>query len=155
MVERLEAMQTELGSLFDALRTGGNRLNADLQLLETNLEEVGDAVRPRPRFRARRAGSAPPSRRSARDAPADDHPSRNRERQGPGRRAGRGPGGRPTTGRRDDDPEGARLIALNMALNGTPREETERYLSEHFRLPTAADSSMTFTPLSKVSRRRT
>lgn len=28
--------------------------------------------------------------------------------------------------------EGARLIALNMALNGTPREETARYLSENF-----------------------
>src|SRR5207253_1171028 len=26
-----------------------------------------------------------------------------------------------------DDSEGARLIALNMALNGTPREETDRY----------------------------
>jgi DivIVA domain-containing protein len=30
--------------------------------------------------------------------------------------------------------EGARLIALNMALNGTPREETERYLEENFEL---------------------
>jgi hypothetical protein len=28
--------------------------------------------------------------------------------------------------------EGARLIALNMALNGTPREETARYLSDNF-----------------------
>jgi hypothetical protein len=33
-----------------------------------------------------------------------------------------------------DDAEGARLIALNMALNGTPREETDRYLSENFQL---------------------
>ena len=32
------------------------------------------------------------------------------------------------------DAEGARLIALNMALNGTPREETDRYLSENFSL---------------------
>ena len=30
--------------------------------------------------------------------------------------------------------EGARLIALNMALNGTPREETARYLNENFDL---------------------
>lgn len=30
--------------------------------------------------------------------------------------------------------EGARLIALNMALNGTPREETARYLEENFQL---------------------
>jgi hypothetical protein len=32
------------------------------------------------------------------------------------------------------DSEGARLIALNMALNGTPREETDRYLAENFEL---------------------
>ena len=30
--------------------------------------------------------------------------------------------------------EGARLIALNMALNGTPREETARYLEQNFDL---------------------
>ena len=34
----------------------------------------------------------------------------------------------------DDDSDGARLIALNMALNGTPRDETDRYLSENFEL---------------------
>jgi hypothetical protein len=32
------------------------------------------------------------------------------------------------------DEAGARLIALNMALSGAPREETARYLSEHFEL---------------------
>ena len=30
--------------------------------------------------------------------------------------------------------EGARLVALNMALNGTPREETARYLADNFDL---------------------
>jgi DivIVA domain-containing protein len=35
------------------------------------------------------------------------------------------------------DEAGARLIALNMALGGTPREETARYLAEHFDLPDA------------------
>jgi hypothetical protein len=33
------------------------------------------------------------------------------------------------------DVEGARLIALNMALNGTSRDETDRYLAENFDLP--------------------
>lgn len=32
------------------------------------------------------------------------------------------------------DLDGARLIALNMALNGDPREATDRYLAEHFDL---------------------
>ena len=35
----------------------------------------------------------------------------------------------------DADTEGARLIALNMALNGTSREETDRYLAANFDLP--------------------
>ncbi len=34
----------------------------------------------------------------------------------------------------DDNLDGARLIALNMALNGEPREQADRYLSENFEL---------------------
>ena len=34
----------------------------------------------------------------------------------------------------DGDVDGARLVALNMALNGETRETTERYLAENFRL---------------------
>ena len=33
------------------------------------------------------------------------------------------------------DLDGARLIALNMALNGESRTDTERYLAENFELP--------------------
>ena len=33
------------------------------------------------------------------------------------------------------DLDGARLVALNMALNGESRAETERYLAENFELP--------------------
>ena len=40
----------------------------------------------------------------------------------------------PATGGGGDGAEGARLIALNMALNGTPRDETSRYLEENFDL---------------------
>jgi len=35
----------------------------------------------------------------------------------------------------DTDLDGARLIALNMALNGESRTDTERYLAENFELP--------------------
>ena len=31
-------------------------------------------------------------------------------------------------------PEGARVLALKMALDGTPRDETARYLRENFEL---------------------
>jgi DivIVA domain-containing protein len=35
----------------------------------------------------------------------------------------------------DGDLDGARLVALNMALNGDSREETDRYLAENFDVP--------------------
>jgi DivIVA domain-containing protein len=40
----------------------------------------------------------------------------------------------PAGGRSIRGAEGARLIALNMALNGTPRDETARYLEQNFEL---------------------
>ena len=50
-----------------------------------------------------------------------------------GRRGGGTPSRR-RSGRSIRGAEGARLIALNMALNGTPRDETARYLSQNFDL---------------------
>jgi DivIVA domain-containing protein len=35
---------------------------------------------------------------------------------------------------RPDDQDAARLVALDMALGGAPREETEAYLAEHYAL---------------------
>jgi DivIVA domain-containing protein len=42
------------------------------------------------------------------------------------------PSGPPSSGERSDDEAGARLVALNMALEGTAREETARFLAEHY-----------------------
>ena len=44
------------------------------------------------------------------------------------------PGEEPVEAGAGNGDEGARLIALNMALNGTPRDETARYLEENFDL---------------------
>jgi DivIVA domain-containing protein len=172
MVGRLDAMQNELGALFEALRTGSNRLNADLQLLEQNLDEVRDAVNPRPRFEPEPskpratdeperapADSAPPSGAAAAAAAGDWAGDRADARAGDRAAARAGDraepelesaklqgdalyeasaatpetsGAGPSSG--SEEAEGARLVALNMALNGTPRDETERYLAENFRL---------------------
>jgi cell division septum initiation protein DivIVA len=35
----------------------------------------------------------------------------------------------------DGDAAAARIVALDMALSGTPRDETDRYLAEHYELP--------------------
>jgi DivIVA domain-containing protein len=45
------------------------------------------------------------------------------------------PSAPPSDGARSDDEAGARLVALNMALEGTPREQTASFLVEHYALP--------------------
>ena len=121
MLERIEAMENELGTLIESLRAGSNRLSADLQLLERSLASVKDAVVPRPGGAAARAAGAGEAAGAA----------------------GAGTGGTVVDAVRDPSPalrpdgtedESARLVALNMVMNDTPREEIERYLAEHFRL---------------------
>ena len=46
MLERLDAMEQEANSLLAALRTGADRLSADLHLLESNLADVKAAIAP-------------------------------------------------------------------------------------------------------------
>jgi DivIVA domain-containing protein len=146
MLERISAMENELSALIESLRTGSNRLNADLQLLEGNLASVKDAVVPRPRFEPEQGGSAA-------QRPAAASPSA-LEQAGPAvptaepfeQAAAVTPaaGGEvlsdasfersaSTSGNGGDD-ESARLIALNMVMNRTPREDIDRYLAENFRL---------------------
>jgi hypothetical protein len=144
MLQRLDAMESELSALIESLRTGSNRLNADLQLLEGNLTEVSEAVSPRPRFErepsAERFEAEPVVEPPATEIEADhaevlegaaveETPYEEVE-------AEQVMEPEPVTAGGDsgDDTEGARLIALNMALNGTPREETDRYLAENFNL---------------------
>ncbi|MDQ4040759.1 MAG: DivIVA domain-containing protein [Actinomycetota bacterium] len=111
MLQRVDAMESELGALVDNLRTGANRLSADLTLLEGNLGEL--------------RGDATPVPAAEPEAAGEPEPEPELE-EGPEEEAEVAAGG--------DDTEGARLIALNMALNGTPREETDRYLAENFQL---------------------
>jgi len=220
MLQRLDAMESELSALIDTLRTGSNRLNADLQLLEGNLVEVTEAVTPRPKFEpevpgetisepAGYAASEPaggfgeavtdagepaagvaepgvetitepvahepePAAHEAEPAaheaePASEVAEPAHELGGYGEPSAYGEtasytepaahaestahdepaagvaepaaagepaeaGGATASEAVSDDTEGARLIALNMALNGTPREETDRYLAENFQL---------------------
>ena len=118
MLQRLNAMDSELSSLIDGLRTGANRLNADLQLLEGNFDGVRDSLGPRAQFENE------PSPSAAGPLTGDGAGASTAEAE-----AETGP--EPEVAA---DIEGARLVALNMALNGTPRDETDRYLSENFQL---------------------
>ncbi len=153
MLQRLDAMESELSALIESLRTGSNRLNADLQLLEGNLTEVTEAVSPRPRFERETEGSAVAAEVEEASLPPTDEAEYETESEAGefeddaevaevlyveeievDAEVGAEVGTDGAAGGDDDDMEGARLIALNMALNGTPREETDRYLAENFQL---------------------
>jgi DivIVA domain-containing protein len=140
MLQRLDAMESELSALIESLRTGSNRLNADLQLLESNLSDVSASVTPQAGFEPESESESEPEPEPAaaevdEPAPAEAEPDAEAdstaEAEAP---ADEAPSDAEPTADGVDDAEGARLIALNMALNGTPREETDRYLAENFEL---------------------
>ena len=191
MLQRVDAMESELGALIESLRTGANRLTADLTLLEGNMSELYDAA-------GRRGTSAAAGPPVAAPAPAaapgplelDEEPDIELEERElleaetelvveaaviaeaeaeleaaereivdeveeiEERRAAlheqraedvplqeaietaEAPAGADESVSGDVD--GARLIALNMALNGQSRAEADRYLAENFDLPDRA-----------------
>lgn len=138
MLSRVEAMQAELGTLHETLRTGAARVNADLTLLESNMSDLRTAAGERPA----EAAPAPEHHAEADLPPAQEvEPSDGGApppvaapppAAAPQPAAGDAAGPEPD---RVADIEGARLIALNMALNGQARAETDRYLAENFELP--------------------
>ncbi|MFL5846539.1 MAG: DivIVA domain-containing protein, partial [Solirubrobacteraceae bacterium] len=72
MLQRVDAMEAELGALVESLRTGANRLQADLTLLEGNMGELyGSAGSGRPA----RAVSESPRTVPAPAAPAEAPPA--------------------------------------------------------------------------------
>jgi len=105
--------------------TGGmleqlDRLESELATLLESLRRSGEQLNDGLARLHQQVGGAAP----AAEPPADEPPAPEREPE-------------PEPAAVDGDDAGARLIALNMALSGTPREETARYLAEHFALPDA------------------
>ena len=198
MQQRVDAMESELGALFESLRTGANRLTADLTLLEGNMTELYDAAGQTPGA----VSAAPPPAAEVEIIEEDFVAELEEEPRIGGDIAGVGvPGaglagtsdaeidealaeaeleeeeeealaGAPEDDQFDEelvppppvaaepqvsapaeaepteaaveagagsaDVDGARLIALNMALNGQSRAEADRYLAENFDLPDRA-----------------
>src|SRR3954469_1646893 len=128
MLQRVTAMQEELNRLVEGLRTGANRVSADLALLEGNMAELytaagGDRGRTSSALEAE-LPATPGEEEFTDEAEIEEslvaEPAPRRLQA-------------VDTGD-EGDIEGARLIALNMALNGQSREETDRYLAENFDL---------------------
>jgi DivIVA domain-containing protein len=108
LLERIGVLDDELGSLTERLREDAGRLSAELRSLERDVGEVGAAqelAEPEPEPEPEAEPAAEPENEP--EPPADTRP---------------------------DDEEAARLVALDMALGGAPREETETYLAEHYAL---------------------
>ena len=131
------------GALVESLRAGAGRLAGDLAAVEANMGELYDAAS----GRGRAAGGARgPGRRGrpahGRSERSDAQPRSPPASPEPPRRPRRPPPPAPQCARcrtsrhagapRTGDLDGARLVALNMALNGESRADTERYLAENF-----------------------
>ena len=139
LLEHVGSMDGEVNALVESLRAGAGRLAADLSAVEQNMGELYDAASGRAAAAAEaeapRQYEAPPARApepepsSRFESELDDALEATPVAVGAAAQAGAGA----ATGGGDLD--GARLIALNMALNGESRADTERYLAENFQLP--------------------
>jgi DivIVA domain-containing protein len=144
MLQRVEGMQSELGPLVESLRTGANRVNADLSLLEVQMVELHSAAAGEPPL-----PSGPPE--ASTTHPEDELPPTPEVEAFDTRALAREPDDAPLAAAPappvdletdepvaseavEEDVDGARLIALNMALSGQSRAETDRYLAENFSL---------------------
>ena len=159
MIDRLRAMEEEMNAMIETVRAGSNRLSTDLQQLQSGFDEVSGSLSPRPAFKPdepaavqtqaetvdhseAQAGGLhePPSGEHAQPAAEDSAAATPASPEAAELESVAGDPGHANGSEQAEpahhagDAEGARLIALNMALNGTPREETERYLSENFHL---------------------
>jgi DivIVA domain-containing protein len=123
MVARLGELQGELDRLLGALKASASVLSEGLLDMRARVEEMGGTVEV-------------PDVTTAASVAAEveaEHPAMEATAPAPEPEpAVEEPAAAPT--KRSTDEEGARLAALDMALGGTPREEAERYLAEHFDL---------------------
>ena len=114
--ERVEQMERDMTQLVIDLREGADRLRDDLDGLQAGTDALSTADAAPPAA----AEPAEPLPEPRAVAPAPEPPA--------------APGPEPKNG----DSAAARIVALDMALSGTSREDTERYLAENYDLPDRA-----------------
>jgi DivIVA domain-containing protein len=142
MLARLDELEHELGTLLAALRQSAAKLNEGLAQLQREVGHVdtppADPGEPPVTGEDFAAAGEPPVTGEDFAAAGDDlaaagePPATGEDLAAPAPADEPAPVATP-----NGDEAGARLIALNMALSGTPREETARYLAEHFALADA------------------
>jgi len=135
LLEHVGSMDGEVGAMVESLRAGAGRLAADLSAVETGMSELYDSAS------GRGAAAAEPQQPRPAPQPLQYEPELPRggfDAELDSALEGPPPVVAPAQqapGAGTSDLDGARLIALNMALNGESRADTERYLAENFQLP--------------------
>jgi hypothetical protein len=140
LLEHVGSMDGEVGALVESMRAGAGRLAADLSAVEAGMSELYDAAA------GRNSSPAPepePPRQFEPQSPQfESEPQGRFESEldsaleaAPQPVTAQVPTGADISAAGGGDLDGARLIALNMALNGESRADTERYLAENFQLP--------------------
>lgn len=108
---RVEQMQADVTHVMSELRDEATRLRDDLEALRVDAARLGAASE---EDTATSAGAPePPS-----EDPAPPEAARPPEDAAPA----------------NGDSAAARIVALDMALSGTPRDETDRFIAEHYDL---------------------
>jgi DivIVA domain-containing protein len=110
--QRIEQMERDMTQLIIDLREGADRLHGDLDELQAGTDELSTARGAAP------AASDPEAPAAAPESAAPDTPAPSAPKNG--------------------DSAAARIVALDMALSGTSREETDRYLAANYDLPDRA-----------------
>lgn len=108
---RVEQMEADVTRVMGELRDEARRLHADLSALRGDATRLGAASEGEP---APASAAAPPE--EAAPSPPDAEPARD------------------ATAPANGDTAAARIVALDMALSGTPRDETDRFIAEHYDL---------------------
>jgi F0F1-type ATP synthase membrane subunit b/b' len=136
---RVEQMEADVTRVMSELRDEARRLHADLSALRGDAarlgaasDEASSATAPVPASAATPAiaAAAPEEAAPREDAPSPPDAEPPREEAGP--RDDAAP--RDTSAPANGDTAAARIVALDMALSGTPRDETDRFIAEHYDL---------------------
>jgi cell division septum initiation protein DivIVA len=126
LLERVAAMDGEVGALLESVRAGAGRLAGELTTLDANIGELYDAAAGRTVTHAV-ASEAPAQPEVAAPPVPPSTPL-------PTASAPAASAAPANATAENGDVDGARLVALNMALNGESREDADRYLAENYEL---------------------
>ena len=153
--ERIDALERELTAVLGALRTGADRVRADLDDLAEGTgrlvataagAEAGAPAAGIPEPVAPSALGATVGQAAAAapdETEVEEDPALTAVVEAPAALpdpAGRAPADTDEPGPvgRSNDVAGARIVALQWAMDGRPRAETDAYLAEHYDLPDRA-----------------